>query len=209
MVTISPLAIATTVHVPVPLYTSIPVGRMTDDAGESYAIVLGLSKDVIEQLREKSVDTSDEALQKNTSDFERFGKEGAYEEWYTKERTPFVLLSKDSSLAALAWFGPKAIGRKSLRHLSGEELKEEYKQDEKEWHTIVYRSYNPFRGRRLMTPFVQFALDTYRSFYPDAKIWAGISLDNAASIALAHKLGFKEDKAYTDVAKNWTAMILN
>lgn len=209
MVTVSPLAIASTVHIPVPLYTSVPVGRMTDDSGESYAIMLGLSKDVIEQLRERSLDTSDEALQKNTSDFVRFGKEGAYEEWYTKDRTPFVLLSEKGTLAALAWFGPKPIGRKSLRHLSDEELKEEYKQNEREWHTIVYRSYNPFRGRRLMTPFVQFALDTYRTYYPHAKIWAGISLDNAASIALAHKLGFRQQEEYTDPAKNWTAMILN
>jgi RimJ/RimL family protein N-acetyltransferase len=209
MVTITSLSIFSSVQVPVPLYTSIHIGRMTDDSGDAYAVVLGLSRDLIEQLREKSTDLSDEALQKNTSDLVRFGKDGAYEEWYTKERTPFALVSRDGKLAALAWYGPKPIGRKSLRHLSEKELQEEYAYDEKVWHTIVYRSYNPYRGRRLMTPFVQFTLDTYRTFYPHAKIWAGISLDNEASIALARKLGFKDKEEYTDTDKNWTAMVLD
>ena len=181
---------------------------MFTDESEQFMIKIGLSRELVEQLKRFSLDRDDEAIQKNTSDLIRFGKEGAYEEWYTKQRTPFALVDKTGGLAALVWFGPKPIGRKSLRHLSEEELKEEYKQGQREWHTLVYRSYAPYRGKGLMTPFVQFAITTYRNFYPNVKIWAGISLDNQPSIALARKLGFSEDEEYTDLEANWTAMIL-
>ena len=59
-----------------------------------------------------------------------------------------------------------------------------------------------------MTDFVKRTLDIYIQHYPNVKLWAGISTNNASSKALAHKLGFIENEAYTDSEKHWCAMIL-
>jgi RimJ/RimL family protein N-acetyltransferase len=59
------------------------------------------------------------------------------------------------------------------------------------WHTIVYRSYAPFRGKGLMKDFIQFTMDIYQGLYPGSKLWAGIFSANPASIGLAVALGFK------------------
>ena len=62
------LSIASAVTVPLPLYTSMPVGRMTDDGGTNYDVVAGLTRELVEDLKRKSLDESDEALQQNTND---------------------------------------------------------------------------------------------------------------------------------------------
>lgn len=189
------------------MYECIEVGTLKSKDGEEFTVLAGLDKGLVEQLKTKSLDEGDIELQKNTSDRKRFG-EGSYEEWYSKERTPFALVDKSKALAAIAWFGPKPLGRKSLRYLSEAELAKEGAQDKTQWHTIVYRSYDPFRGRGLMTRFVQFALDTYRSAYPEAKFWAGMSTDNPASIGLASKLGFIVREDLADPEAHWMAMVL-
>ena len=192
----------------IPIYTSVHLGTFQKNNNE-FHIVAGLDRELIRQLRERSLDESDLDIQKNTSDKTRFGPEGAYEAWYGKGRTPFALVHKKSgALAALAWFGPKPLGRKSLRYLSDEELREESSQKETEWHTIVYRSYAPYRGTGLMTPFMRFAIDEYLKFYPEAKLWAGLSTENPASIALATKLGFKKSPEHYDEKEHWCALIL-
>jgi Acetyltransferase (GNAT) family len=190
----------------IPLYESHPLGSIRSKDGRIFSILIGLDRDLVSQLKERSLDTSDIELQNNTSDFKRFG-EGSYEEWYEKDRTPYALVSEDGKLAALAWFGSKPLGRKSLRFLSDEELAKENEQEKTHWHTIVYRSYAPFRGIGVVTPFVRFAMNDYKKRYPDAKLWAGISTDNAASIALATKLGFKQDPKYIDTEAHWCAMV--
>ncbi|MCE9541117.1 GNAT family N-acetyltransferase [Candidatus Kaiserbacteria bacterium] len=193
----------------IPLYTSVHLGTLKQPDGTEFHVVAGLDRNLVRRLREHSLDETDTDIQKNTSDSKRFGPEGAYEEWYEKGRTPFALVHKlTGDLAALAWFGPKPIGRKSLRFLSEAELKEEGSQEVSEWHTIVYRSYKPYRGKGLMTPFMRFAMDEYLKFYPDAKLWAGLSVDNAASVALATKLGFKKSEEHSDPEKRWCAMVL-
>jgi RimJ/RimL family protein N-acetyltransferase len=192
----------------IPIYTSRQLSSLRSKDGQVFSVFIGLNRTHLAQLKERSLDMNDIELQKNTSDRKRFG-EGSYEEWYSKERTPYALISPDGKLAALAWFGPKPIGRKSLRFLSAEELAKENEQEKSDWHTIVYRSYEPFRGAGLMTPFLRMAMDDYKKNYPRARLWAGISTDNPASLGLAQKLGFKKLPEYVDNDAHWCVMVLD
>ncbi len=168
---------------------------------------MGLDKNLVEQLKKKSLDETDTDVQSHTSDRKRFG-EGSYEEWYAKERTPFALTEeKTGVLAALAWFGPKPLGRKSLKYLSEAELAEEGRQKKSDWHTLVYRSYVPFRGKGLMTDFLKQVIAIYMEQYPNAKLWVGMNADNKASAALASKLGFEKAEELADTRSNWFAMV--
>lgn len=190
---------------PVPMYETFSVEHFTSRTNDLFTVRIGLDKELIDQLKTYSLDTSDTDLQENTSDYERFGK-GSYEEWYAKGRTPFALVhEKTGALAALVWFGPKPLGRKSLKHLSVEEREREGKVQEDVWHTIVFRAYHPFRGQGLMTSFAKMAIQTYKKYFPHAKLWAGINATNAGSIALAEKLGFVRESSLSD--EKWTAMI--
>lgn len=174
-----------------PLFESREIGKAFGTTGTAFVIREGLDASGINQLKKHSLDTSDAELQK-TSDFERFGK-GSYEDWYrSKERTLFALIEENTgTLAALAWFGPKPLGRKSMKHLSADERAEDERaMDSHNWHTIVYRSYPPFRGTGIMKDFVRFCMDTYLKRHPKAKLWAGIYGANPASIGLATGLGF-------------------
>jgi len=191
---------------PLLIYESRTLKTITSKDGEVFTIILGLSKVLIEQLKAYSLDVSDTDLQANTSDRQRFG-EGSYEEWYGKDRTPYALVDHAGKLAALAWFGPKPLGRKSLRYLSAEERAQELQQQTGEWHTIVYRSYNPYRGRGLMTPFMRYVIADYKKRYPHARLWAGISTKNEASIGLAKRFGFIESVEHSDPKAKWCAMI--
>ena len=179
---------------------------MTSKDGTSFDILVGLDAALVAQVREHSLNIGDKELQENTSDYKRFGA-GSYEEWYSKERTPYALVDGVGKLAALAWFGPKPLGRKSLRYLSAEELAKEGMQEKSDWHTIVYRSYAPYRGTGLMTEFMEKITEDYLQRYPDAKLWAGISMKNAASVALAKKLGYIQKEEYVDAEAQWCAMI--
>lgn len=191
---------------PLPLFGMIRLGTLVSRDGEEFSAWIGADQETAAKLKEKSLDESDIELQ-TTSDRVRFG-EGSYEEWYSKSRTPFALLASDGALAAFAWFGPKPLGRKSLKYLSEEDRAKELQQREDVWHTLVYRSYPPYRGKGLMTDFVRFATEVYRKQYPDAKLWVGMSADNAGSIALATKLGYKRRDDLYDAEKNWVAMTI-
>jgi RimJ/RimL family protein N-acetyltransferase len=173
------------------LYETNILATAENADGVRFNIVEGLSEKMAKELKKHSLDTTDTELQK-TSDHERFGK-GSYEEWYTsKERTLFALVHAETEeLAALAWFGPKPFGRKSAKHLSSEERSQDERLlDSGAWHTIVYRSYAPFRGKGLMKDFVRFCTEKYLGRNPGGKLWAGIYSENPASIGLAKALGF-------------------
>lgn len=192
-----------------PLYATESVGTMQGRTGDTFLIYKGLSADVVAELKKKSLDESDVEIQNNTSDRERFGL-GSYEEWYSKERTPFALIHESTGdLAGLAWFGPKPLGRKSLKHLSdAERAQDERLLDAGDWHTIVYRSYPPFRGAGLMKTFVRMALSEYMKQYPGARIWAGIHSENPASVGFATALGFSIDEELSDRKAHHFVMIL-
>lgn len=191
---------------PLPLFSFSIIGEMSGKTGDVFDVVIGLSKEHVGQLKQYSLDMSDVDLQENTSDYARFG-EGSYEEWYDKNRTPFALIhKKTNTLAALIWLGPKPLGRKSLKHLSPEERAEDERtMDSGNWHTIVFRAYNPYRGQGLMKEFARKVIEIYTHYYPEARIWAGINAKNTASIALSEKIGLRKDESVSD--ENWTTMI--
>lgn len=176
---------------PPPIFTSEIIAEATAKGGALFRITLGLNEDGVQQIRQYALDESDEALAM-TSDRKRFG-EGSYETWYQKNRTPFALIhAHTGKVAAFAWFGPKPLGKKSMKYLSQEEQHEDtVKANSENWHTISYRSYGAFRGTGLMTPFVTYVTDFYTNAMEGAKIWAIINADNPASAALAQKIGFK------------------
>jgi RimJ/RimL family protein N-acetyltransferase len=191
-----------------PIYECTKMGSVVSRDGETFDVMIGLDKLLIEQLIAYSRDMTDANLQKNTSDNKRFG-EGSYEEWFKKERTPYALVNSTGELAALAWFGPKPLGRKSLRYLTEAELKEEHAQVKGDAHTVVYRSYGRFRGRGLMHPFMKFAITDYKERHPSVRLWAGVSTHNEASVALATKLGFVFSEEYSDPEQDWATMFEN
>lgn len=193
-------------RIPLPLHTSAAIGKIMSESNETFNLIIGLDRNLVDQLKQRSLDTSDTDLQENTSDYARFG-EGSYEEWYSKGRVPFALVHKETgALAALIWLGPKPLGRKSLKHLSPEErAQDERAMDSGDWHTIVFRAYNPYRGQGLMKGFAKEVIEIYKHYFPAARIWAGINAKNAASIALAEKIGLHKDEAVSDEA--WAAMV--
>ncbi len=194
---ITPLAVEG-FSLPLPVFGMLKIATLTSRDGERFSVFVGADKEVAEQLKAKSLDTTDTDIQGNTSDRQRFG-EGSYEEWYSKDRTPFVLMhDATKELAAFVWFGPKPLGRKSLKYLSESELQAEGSQVEAEWHTVSYRSYPPFRGTGIMTPFVTFAIKQYRSLQPGVRIWAGVDATNPASVGFIKKLGFTLDESVSD-----------
>lgn len=193
---------------PLPVYEGVAIGSMNSSDGDRFLVFAGATKEMAAELKEKSLDKSDVELQSGTSDYQRFG-EGSYEEWYSKQRTPFALVHEATGrLAAFVWFGPKPLGRKSLKYLSEEERAKELEQREDVWHTLVYRSYAPFRGKGVMSDFVRFCIETYKKKYPEAKLWTGMSASNVASAGLSAKLGFKRRDDLYDAEKNWVAMVL-
>src|SRR3989344_2616314 len=173
---------------PLPIYSAINIAEAVSRDEEKFSVFVGLDEKMVEQLKKLSGDLSDEDLQKNTSDLKRFGL-GSYENWYNKNRTPFALIHNNTNaLAALIWFGPKQLGRKSMKHLSDEELKNETNQDAENWYTISYRCYPNFRGKGLMKRFGNFVTDVYMKKFPGIKLWASASEKNTAGVAFAISL---------------------
>lgn len=183
--------------VPLRLFEKVFIGS-AENKGVSFDVYLGLDEDMATRLRELSLDTDDDALMENTSDFQRFGEEG-YEKWYAKDRTPFALVHRDTGeLAALVWFGPKALGVKSLKHLSVEERDSANMMESENWHTIAFRSYPPFRGTGIMKNFVIAVTQVYENYFPQAKLWTSNNRANTASVKLSEKLGYVIDDSLSD-----------
>lgn len=176
--------------VPLPLYESHNIADVVLVDGTECSLFLGLSQDHVQKLQERSLDTNDTAVQELTSDRKRFG-EGSYEAWYKKGRVPFALVEKETqNLAALVWFG-----------------KEGLHDEEGDWHTIAYRSYEPYRGKKMMKPLTQHVFDIYKTYYPSAHFWAGIDAKNPASAGLALALGFEESATHSNKGDGKLVMI--
>ena len=161
-----------------------------------YQMFVGITLEQTEQLKALSLDESDVALNV-TSDRVRFG-EKSFTDWFNKGRVPYTLIERDSDkLAALVWFGPKALGEKSMKFQAAGQENIAAAPDEV-WHTLAYRSYPPFRGGGFMKEFFARAMEHYRSWFPDAKLWAIIDIENPASTRLAESSGFVIDKEHSD-----------
>jgi len=186
---------------PLPIYRSIRIADAIGRDGEEFGIFVGLNGKCVEQLKKFSLDDLDVDLQNNTGDKKRFG-EGLYEDWYTKSRTPFCLVHKQTdALAALVWFGPKSIGKKSIKF--GEEEKDEIQNS---WHTISCRSYIPFRGKGIMKNFTEFVMDVYKKQFSNINFWAGMDDRNKAVLKLFLELDFGIDEENSDLNSNWLIM---
>jgi GNAT superfamily N-acetyltransferase len=177
---VEPLPAATAAQLPIPPYLSLPVAILSGKDGETFSIVLGLDQNLIRELKEKSLDTSDTELQRNTSDYARFGT-GAYETWYAKGRVPFAALDAQGRLAAIIWYGPDAFPQK-LGDAS----------DPQAWDTIAFRSYTPHRGKGIMSPFSAFVIEMHDRLSPGRLLWLETNADNEPGKALYYKLGFSD-----------------
>jgi len=176
---------------PIAIYQAMPIEHITGRDGTAFTVYAGLTEEHARQLKAFSLDATDEAIQNNTSDRKRFG-EGSYEEWYTDSRTPFsVVDDATSKLAALIWFGPKAVGTKSMGHLSADEQKQVASTDTGNGHTIAYRAYPPYRGAGIMKKAVEEATVAYQAVFPEAILWAIIDENNEASLGFAGALGYE------------------
>lgn len=168
--------------------------------GSLYHLHRGLSRVSVEQLQAYSRDILDTELQSATSDYERFGR-GSYEEWFSKGRTPYALLDDAThTLAALVWFGPKTLGRASLKHLTPEERIAEHEHTSGDWHTVSYRAYGQYRGKGLMRVFTEHAIADYLRLIPGVRLWLSIDTENEASRTFAKKLGFVEEEQLSNAA---------
>ncbi len=196
---------------PLSIYKSIKIGEAVSKDGENFSIFIGLDKKIVSQLKTLSLDKKDEELQKNTGDRKRFG-EGSYSDWYKKNRIPFILVhTSTAALAVLVWFGPKMLGKKSIKYQKSKELtKEEIelpKDKIENWHTISYRAYPNFRGKGLTKKFATSVIEIYMKKFPNIKLWSGIDARNAASRKLAESLGFKILEKLSDRKENWLVMV--
>lgn len=172
---------------PLPIYQTIHIADAVSNDGIRFKIIVGLDKELIEQLKKYSADESDIDLQKYTKDKERFIV-GTYEDWYKKNRTLFALVEESSGImAAQIRFGPEP--------LLG---------DVGNWHTAGWRSYSSFRGKGIMKDFSKFALDVYLEHFPNINIWITAKRENAGSVRLAEALGFKT----SDEKSNETSLVM-
>lgn len=186
---------------PLPVFSSIHIADAINKEGEEFDVLLGLDTKYVEQLKNLSLDKSDTDLQNNTGDFNRFGV-GSYEDWYKKNRTIFALINKQRDiLSAIVWFGPKSLGKKSIKF--GKEEDNEY---QTKWHTVSVRSYSVWRGKKMMKNFVEFALNFYKKYFVNIKFWMGTDDRNIAAVKLFSELNFETDEENSDLEENWLVM---
>lgn len=186
---------------PLPIFTSVHIADAISRDGDEFDLFVGLDKKYADQLRELSSDENDANLQNFTGDRRRF-VEKTYEHWYKKNRTPFALIHKQSdALAAIIWFGPKPLGKKSIKFSGTEEGKME-----SDWHTISFRSYPNFRGKGMMKNFAKFVIDFYKRYFINIKFWTGTDDRNNAFTKLITDLGFETDEKTSDLAEHWLIM---
>ena len=182
-----------------PVWSSIHVADAISKDGEEFDVFIGLNKKQVLEIRDLSLDKNDEELQNNTGDKEIFNDDSSYLNWYKTGRIPFCLVNKRTDIiAALMWIGPKPLGQK-LIHLN-------IQQEKDNWYAVFCRSYPPFRNKGLMTNFIKFIIDTYKSCFPGIKFWVGMNYDNIPAKKIFTALEFKTDEKESKLEENWLVM---
>ncbi|MDP9249680.1 MAG: hypothetical protein M3M85_04210 [bacterium] len=205
---INPREKAESYSLPLPIYQSFHIADAFNKQGEEFGILVGLDKKYVEELRALSADETDTDLQNFTSDRKRF-VEGTYEHWYQKNRSLYALIHKQSdNLAALVWFGPKPLGKKSMKfENASEEESSDAGNSQSEWHTISFRAYSNHRGTGMMKRFTEFAMAEYKKQFPNVKFWAGTDDRNDGSVGLLQSLGYHIDSECSDLVEHWLIMV--
>lgn len=179
----SEVKVTITTHITNPprLYEEVLVGSVHVDGGERYKVVAGLSGAHVDELCTKSRDTNDLDLFRFTQDVERFSSHEAYVSWYEKERYVWALIGDAGDIAALAWVGKKEIPNDAgiVRH-----------EKDTLWVTGGFRSYRPYRGIGIMTPFMEAVLQEARNLFPGSVLWVETNVDNSAGRRVFEKVGF-------------------
>lgn len=188
---------------PLPIYRSVHIADAFGKDGSEFDVLAGLEKRHVDELRRLSADEQDTDLGNFTGDRKRF-VEGSYEHWYKKSRSIFALVHKQSGdLAAVVWFGPKPLGKKSVKF--GAE--DDGRKIDSEWHTVSFRSYPKYRGKGMMKVFTQFAMEQYKKQFPHVKFWGGMDDRNGASARLFRDLGFYINTEDSDLPEHWLIMV--
>lgn len=158
-----------------------------------YSLSSGLTKSLIQDLLAFTHNEPDPFVRATTSDWRggqgRFGSLANFARWVGQGRTIYSLVSQDAHLAGIIWFGERQIP--SARFLLPPDL-----DTSRYGLTFGIRLYGSARGAGLATTFARRSLTHFTGlpayFAVKAKgIWLETSADNAASIALASKLGAK------------------
>lgn len=174
--------------VPPALYDTVHIGELSLEKWGVCDIFMGLSKEMVEKLVSRTLDTTDEALTL-TLDAKRFASSELYESWYAKSRTAFVLIHRETGgIMALVWIGEKLPEEDHRTGLNATAP----------WSTLAYRSYPPYRGTGFMTMFTKYVLGEYKTRHPNHHFWAQIDSQNEASLHFAKKLGFIEKDTVPD-----------
>ena len=199
MLTITTTKDLSEIDFPMKIYDSVQIGTAvaSEESLGTFTLYAGLSKEHVAHVKEYSLNKDDVDLQKNTSDFARFG-EGDYEERYDKkERHSFSLVHDDTqTLASLIWFGPRDLP---------ESVAIERSEDQK-WDTVAFRTYGIFRGVGITSGFSAHVIDAYQKRFSDHKIWLAAPGEYKAAMGLYKKLGFQDTGEVDDGGK--TIMIL-
>lgn len=123
-----------------PLGTTVFLGHI-----EEYEFHMGIPESAISQIQAHALDISDEALQKNTSDYKRFSTRQKLEKWYYDPgRYTFVLMAQNT--IAGIWFG-RPCELPYISHEAHTELICELQAHKDTIHTSGVRIYPAFRGR--------------------------------------------------------------
>jgi len=167
---------------PLEIYKRIEIGKARND--ETYSIYLGLNKKDADQLTAYAADKNDKALQQNTSDYERFVEKG-YGNWYSKGRFPFILINDATKeLAAIIWVGPKQLPKgKFLKPLA---------QKNPCFYTFAIRAFGKYRGKGLVTPFLNFISKVIEDGIEDSIVWLIVEKANEPAKGLYKKFGFEK-----------------